>query len=96
MNQLNHISKKPKSLGKRKRWEQRATSKVAITVPTTDGCSYQPIHVTTSSKATSGFKSNLTKPTNNIDIKSQTKEIVALIKKDRLDSITAYNETLQS
>ena len=59
MNQLNHISKKPKSLGKRKSWELRAKNKVAISTPSTEGCSYQPIHVTTSSKATSGFKSNL-------------------------------------
>jgi hypothetical protein len=56
---LNHITKKPKSLGKRKSWEQRAKSKVAITTPSTKGCSYQPLHTIPSAKATSGFKSNL-------------------------------------
>ena len=47
------------TLGKRKSWEQRAKSKVAITTPSTEGCSYQPLHTIPSAKATSGFKSNL-------------------------------------
>ena len=56
---MNHISKKPKSLGKRKSWEQRAKSKVVITTQSTEGCTYQPLHTIPSAKATSGFKSNL-------------------------------------
>lgn len=56
---LNHITKKPKSLGKRKSWEQRAKAKVAITKPQTEGCTYQPLDTIPCSKVTSGFKSNL-------------------------------------
>ena len=58
---MNHITKKPKSLGKKKSWEQRAKSKVTITQPQVQGCTFKPLLVAPCSKVTSGFKSNLSK-----------------------------------